>query len=71
MRPTRCTTPYELRHTFVSLAKTLPEGEVKPLVGHSRQMDTFGVYAHLVQGEDVRTAAALNSVLEMVLNADE
>ena len=64
-------TPYELRHTFVSLAKTLPEGEVKPLVGHSRQMDTFGVYAHLVQGEDVRTAAALNSVLEMVLNADE
>lgn len=59
--------PYNLRHTFVSVAKTLPEGTVKSLVGHSRQMDTFGVYAHLVQGEDARTAAALDNVLDRIL----
>ena len=35
---------YELRHTFVSVVKTLPAGEVKGLVGHSQDMDTFGVY---------------------------
>lgn len=59
--------PYNLRHTFVSLAKTLPEGSVKTLVGHSKQMDTFGVYAHLIQGEDVQTAAMLDVVLDKVL----
>lgn len=59
--------PYNLRHTFVSLAKTLPEGAVKSLVGHSKQMDTFGVYAHLIQGEDVQTAAMLDGVLDKVL----
>ncbi len=59
--------PYNLRHTFVSLAKTLPEGAVKNLVGHSRQMDTYGVYAHLVEGEDKVTAEALDSVLQKVL----
>ncbi len=59
--------PYNLRHTFVSMAKTLPEGAVKPLVGHSRQMDTYGVYAHLIEGEEKETTAALESVLQKVL----
>lgn len=49
--------PYELRHTFVSIAKTLPAGEVKPWVGHSENMDTYGVYAHELEN-DVSTAAA-------------
>lgn len=62
--------PYNLRHTFVSMAKTLPEGVVKSLVGHSKQMDTFGVYAHLIQGDDVRTAAMLDGVLDRVLGED-
>lgn len=61
--------PYNLRHTFVSMAKTLPEGAVKSLVGHSRQMDTYGVYAHLVQGEEVQTAASLDGVLQKILNS--
>ena len=60
--------PYNLRHTFVSLAKTMPEGTVKSLVGHSRQMDTFGVYAHLVNGEEQRTADQLEGVLKKVLS---
>ena len=42
---------YELRHTFVSVVKTLPAGEVKGLVGHSQDMDTFGVYGHTLTGE--------------------
>ena len=43
---------YEMRHTFVSVAKKLPAGEVKDLVGHSEDMDTFGVYGHALTGED-------------------
>lgn len=42
---TPCTL-YELRHTFVSIAQNLPEGQLRRLVGHSRSMDTYGVYAH-------------------------
>lgn len=44
-------TPYELRHTFVSIVKSLPEGFLKKIVGHSKDMDTFGVYGHEVDGE--------------------
>ena len=58
------TTPYELRHTFVSVAKTLPAGEVKGLVGHSQSMDTFGIYGHALQGEDAVTAGKINALFE-------
>ncbi len=57
------TTPYELRHTFVSMMKNLPEGTLKQLVGHSRSMDTYGVYSHEMQDENKRTAAMLQDVL--------
>lgn len=47
---------YELRHTYVSIAAPiLHEGELKPLVGHSRSMDTLGVYAHEMEGDKART----------------
>lgn len=59
--------PYNLRHTFVSVAKTLPEGEIKPLVGHSRQMDTYGTYAHILQGEETQTAQKLENRLQRLL----
>lgn len=52
--------PYELRHTFVSIIKSLPPGIVKMLVGHSQNMDTFGIYSHEVIG-DIQTAAKLTS----------
>lgn len=61
------TTPYELRHTFVSVAKTLPAGEIKSLVGHSQSMDTFGVYGHALVGEDVRTAEKINELFERLV----
>ena len=58
---------YELRHTFVSVGKTLPAGEVKELVGHSEDMDTFGVYSHALTGEDIATAQAVNAVFLKLL----
>lgn len=52
-------TPYELRHTFVSMLKNdMPSELMKRLVGHSEAMDTFGVYGHQVDGE-LQTAAKI------------
>ena len=47
---------YELRHSFVSVIKSLPAGEVRGLVGHSQSMDTFGVYSHALSGDAAATA---------------
>lgn len=58
---------YELRHTFVSVAKTLPAGEVKELVGHSRNMDTFGTYSHALTGDAENTAQAVNAAFLRLL----
>lgn len=55
---------YELRHTFVSLIKQLPEAMVKDLVGHSVDMDTFGVYGHEVDGEMQLAASLVQEQLE-------
>ncbi len=58
------TSPYELRHTFVSVVKQLPVGLVKPLVGHSQDMDTFGVYGHEVAGEMQATAQMIHDIFQ-------
>lgn len=60
-------TPYGLRHTFVSIAKTLPEGMIKSIVGHSKNMDTFGVYSHAIKGEDETISAALEAAFHAAL----
>lgn len=60
-------TPYELRHTFVSIAKQLPEGMVKSIVGHSQSMDTFGVYGHEIEGDASETAERINSIFTGLL----
>ncbi len=65
------TTPYELRHTFVSVAKMLPAGEVKPLVGHSQSMDTFGIYGHALAGEDTETAQKINGLFQRILTPEK
>lgn len=62
-------TPYEMRHTFVSIAKNLPEGKVKSLVGHSKNMDTFGVYGHEVNGELAETAQQIDQIFSEILQA--
>lgn len=53
-------TPYGLRHTFVSIVKTLPEGMVKELVGHSVQMDTFGIYGHALSSDQSEVQVAID-----------
>ena len=60
---------YELRHTFVSMAQDLPDGKLKALVGHSKNMDTRGTYSHRIEGEEHETATAMSAAFDKVLNA--
>ena len=60
-------TPYELRHTFVSVAKVLPEGQVKAIVGHSLNMDTFGIYGHELAGEAGEIAQEIDGAFAKIL----
>lgn len=62
---------YEMRHTFVSIVKNLPEGAVKQIVGHSKNMDTFGVYGHQLTGEDRATANLIEGVFTKILENQE
>lgn len=55
-------TLYEMRHTFVSIVQDLPEGQLKRLVGHSKGMDTFGVYAHTFGDHAQADAARLDAL---------
>lgn len=61
---------YELRHTFVSIVKTLPAGEVKQIVGHSKDMDTFGIYGHVLEGDSERTANHIENTFQKLLSFD-
>lgn len=56
--------PYELRHTFASIVKRLPEGYLKQLVGHSKNMDTYGTYSHEMDGDMETTAALVNDIFK-------
>lgn len=58
---------YELRHTFVSIVKTLPEGRIRPIVGHSKNMDTYGTYAHILKGEIEETTKEIDRLFEKLL----
>lgn len=59
--------PYELRHTFVSVVQQLPEGWVKTIVGHSKSMDTFGVYAHAMEGQGDKIAVSIEKLFRDIL----
>lgn len=61
------TSLYELRHTFVSIAQSLPDDLLKPVVGHSQSIDTRGIYAHELNGQGDRTADALTGAFEKVI----
>jgi len=52
-------TLYEMRHTFVSVESgVLTDSQLKMLVGHSKNMDTSGVYRHELDGQREDLAAA-------------
>lgn len=58
---------YEIRHTFVSITKTLPVGLIKPLVGHSQAMDTHGTYSHQMTGELQTTANLIQDIFDKII----
>lgn len=53
------------------MAQALPEGWVKQLVGHSKSMDTFGVYGHAVAGMEKQITSALDDVFGGILATQE
>ena len=61
--------PYEKLHTFVSVAKKLPDGQIKPLVGHAKDMDTFGIYGHQMDGDDEETAMEINEIFSKIIQS--
>ena len=63
---------YELRHTFVSIACAgISTGELKTLVGHSKSMDTYGVYMHEFTNYDQTVRNSLNRLFDTVLGETE
>lgn len=61
------TTPYEMRHTFVSMNKDMPEALKKLILGHSEDMDTDGVYGHEMEGDMDRAAQMMDDALAKIL----
>lgn len=60
---------HELRHTLVSYAsRNVPEVMLKRIVGHSKTMDTYGVYSHQINGELETVAAMLDETFNDVLS---
>lgn len=59
--------PYELRHTFVSIVKCMPTGLLKQLVGHSEDMDTYGTYSHEIDGDMQRAAEQVESIFSQYI----
>ncbi len=47
---------YELRHTYISVNRYMPDALLKLQVGHSEKMDTRGVYGHEIDGDSKRAA---------------
>ena len=65
------TSPYEMRHTFFSLYKSLPENLTKLVGGHSKMFDTQGTYGHEVDGEAEKAARLINETLQEILSNSE
>ncbi|MCI2047457.1 MAG: tyrosine-type recombinase/integrase [Faecalibacterium sp.] len=61
------TTLYEMRHTFVTVNGSIPDGHLKKLVGHSRSMDSRGVYDHLLNGEMEQIAEETSEQFRKIL----
>ena len=61
-------TPYGWRHTFVSVTYTMPDGLKKRRVGHSKNMDTEGVYGKRVNGDDEAESAYIESIFDDILS---
>ena len=64
-------TIHEMRHTYISIMKNdMPEQMLKDLVGHSVNMDTYGVYGHVVNSEMERAKGIMDSAFARVLGSE-
>ena len=56
-------TQYGLRHTFVSITKSgLPEALLKQVVGHSKSMDTLGIYGKEIDTDKIQAATIIDGI---------
>lgn len=62
--------PYDMRHTFVSMCRDLTDGQLKAIVGHSKNMDTWGVYGHDINEEKVKIADKIQTIITELLTAE-
>ena len=53
--------------TFVSICDEMPDGLKKQVVGHSRNMDTNGIYGHRKTGDLERAAAYSDAAFRAIL----
>lgn len=59
---------HELRHTYISIMKyDMPEEMLKEMVGHTKSMDTYGVYGHTVEGDREAAASIMDDVFSRLL----
>lgn len=59
---------YELRHTYVSVNKEMPEGLKKLAVGHSKDMDTEGTYGHQMAGDLEKAAKYAETAFAAIIS---
>ena len=62
-------TPYEMRHTFVSVNCEMPEGLKKMVIGHSENMDTEGTYGHQKAGDMELAAQYIDDAFKQVISS--
>ena len=61
------TTPYEMRHTFASMNKDMPEALKSWFLATVRDMGTDGVYGHEMEGDMDRAAQMMDETLAKIL----
>jgi integrase len=64
-------TPYGWRHTFVSINNEMPGGLKQRRVGHAKNMDTEGVYGHMVIGEQQQAAEYVRQQIDSILRRSQ
>lgn len=60
---------HEMRHTMISIVQhDVPDTLLKSVVGHSKAMDTKGIYGHAVDGDALRASQLIDDVFGRILD---
>ena len=65
------TTPYSLRNTAISAYKAIPKPLLDPVIGHSKTMDTWGVYGRELDGDLDIVAREMQDAFSALLERGE